>query len=266
MLTDSHAHLDSLEFEGKLDAVLARAAEAGVNRIVTVGTSLASSRKALEIAERYPGVYAVVGIHPEYAPETDPADLEALRELARHPKVVAIGETGLDYFYLPETGVEAVKAAQARFFKAHLELAVELGLNVSIHQRSAKAGNDSLPEALALLEPFHGKLRTVFHCFGGTPEIARQLIARGHLVSFTGIVTFKNGQLMQSCATVAPGGHYMVETDSPYLAPVPFRGQPCEPAFTRKTAEKIAELRGEPLSRVAADTNAAAEAFFRFGN
>lgn len=264
MLTDSHAHLDFPQYAGGIGAVLERAAAAGVTRVVTIGTTLESSRRSVEIAEQFPQVYAVVGIHPEYAHETDLADMEALREVARHPKVVAIGETGLDYFYLPETDAEPIKAAQARLFKAHLELAAELGLNVSIHQRSGKAGGDSLPDALAILEPFQGHLRAVFHCFGGTPEIARGLAARGHLVSFTGIVTFKNGQLMQSCAASASGGSYMVETDSPYLAPVPFRGKTCEPAFTRQTAEKIATLRGEPLERVAAETTAAAESFFRF--
>ncbi|XHR30739.1 MAG: TatD family hydrolase [Chthoniobacteraceae bacterium] len=261
MLTDSHAHLDFPEFEGQIDAVLERAAQAGVTRIVTIGATLESSRKALEIAEKHPQIYAAVGIHPGYAHETDPADLDGLREVAAHPKVVAIGETGLDYYRLPETGVAEIKAAQARFLTAQLELAAERGLNVCIHQRG-----ECFEETLALMEPFGGKFRAVFHCFGGSPADARRLVALGHLISFTGIVTFKNGHLMQSCAASIPSGSYMVETDSPYLAPVPFRGKPCEPAFTRQTAEKIADLRGEPLERVAAETEAAASAFFRFAS
>lgn len=258
MLIDSHAHLDFPEFEGQLDGVLQRAAEAGVTRVVTIGTSLESSRRAIEIAERYPQVFAAVGIHPGSAHEIDPADLEALRPLAAHPRVVAVGETGLDYYRLPEENDETIKAAQAVLFRAQLDIAAERGLNVIVHQRG-----DCLEDTLAILAPYESRLHAVFHCFGGTPEVAAALAAREHLVSFTGIVTFKNGQLMQSCAVAAAEGTYMVETDSPYLAPVPFRGRPCEPAYTRQTAEKIASLRGEPLEHVAAATTAAAEAFFR---
>lgn len=257
MLIDSHAHLDFPEFEGQLDAVLARAAEAGVTRVVTIGTSLESSRRSIEIAERHPQVFAAIGIHPGSAHEIDPADLEALRELAAHPRVVAIGETGLDYYRLPGVNDGGIKATQVAFFRRQLEIAAERGLNVIVHQRG-----DCLADTLALLEPFKPRLRTVFHCFGGTPETADLLAVRGHLVSFTGIVTFKNGQLMQACAAAAAEGTYMVETDCPYLAPVPFRGKPCEPAYTRLTAEKIAALRGQPLEQVAAATTAAAEAFF----
>lgn len=258
MLIDSHAHLDFPEFEGQIDAVLQRAAQAGVTRIVTIGTSLASSQRAVEIAEAHPEVYAAVGIHPGSAHESAPGDLPALRELARHPRVVAVGETGLDYYRLSGVDDDAIKAVQAMVFRGQLELAAERGLNVIIHQRG-----DCLADTRALLDLYQGRLRAVFHCFGGTPEIAASLAAQGHLVSFTGIVTFKNGQPMQACAAAVPDGAYMIETDSPYLAPVPFRGQTCEPAYTRQTAEKIAALRGQPLERIAATTTAAAEAFFR---
>ena len=284
MLTDTHAHLDFPEFDGQLDAVIARAHEAGVHRIITIGIDRDSCRKSIAIAEKYDHVFAVVGLHP--CNVLDPGAMEFLEELpslARHPKVVAIGETGVDYHHLPsrelagrkeesvftalqagtaegmqaEIADGAMKAAQAEAFKAQLDLAVELGRNVVIHQR------DAWDDTLDLLRPYTGKLRGVFHCFGGTPEAAAELAAMGHLVSFTGIVTFKNAAVVrETVRAVAPDG-YMVETDCPYLAPVPFRGKTCEPAHVRLTAEKIAELRGEPLEKVAAHTEHAAREFFK---
>jgi len=281
MIIDTHSHLDFPEFEGEIDAVIERAAQAGVTRIITIGTSVESSRRAVALAERHPAIFAVVGIHPGSATEAEPDAIDRLRELARSPRVVAIGETGLDYYRLPssrtvhnrveafanedtadvQAAIEdgAVKSAQAAIFQGQLELAAELGLNIVIHQRG-----DCLQDTLDLLAPFQGKLRAVFHCFGGSPETAAMLISLGHLVSFTGIVTFKNAEMMQACAAAVPDGSYMVETDCPYLAPIPFRGKRCEPAFTRQTAEKITTLRNQPLDYIAATTTAAAEAFFRF--
>ena len=252
MLTDTHAHLDFPEFDGQLDAVMARAREAGVDRIITVGIDRESCRKSLAIAERYDNVFAVVGLHPCHVLDQGAMDfLEELPALARHPKVVAIGETGMDYHHLPscdlarrnkseavfdallagtaeaaEAGIAdgAMKSAQAEAFKAQLDLAAELGLNVVIHQREA------WPDTLDLLRPYTGKLRGVFHCFGGSPEAAAEIAAMGHLVSFTGIVTFKNATLVQETARSVTSGGYMVETDCPYLAPEPFRGKTCEPA------------------------------------
>ena len=284
VLTDTHAHLDFPEFEGQLDAVIARAREAGVHRIITIGIGRESCRKSIAIAEKYDHVFAVVGLHPCNVLDPGAMDfLEELPALARHPKVVALGETGMDYHHLPsrelagrkeesvftalqastaegmqaEIADGAMKAAQAEAFKAQLDLAVELGRNVVIHQRDA--WNDTLD----ILRPYTGKLRGVFHCFGGTPEAAAELAAMGHLVSFTGIVTFKNAALVQETAqAVAPDG-YMMETDCPYLAPVPFRGKTCEPAHVRLIAEKIAALRGVTLDQVAADTERTAEAFFK---
>lgn len=284
MIVDTHAHLDFPEFAADLDAVVRRAAEAGVTRIISIGTDVESSRRAVELADAYPGVYAAPGIHPNAAFEVGDRVQEAiaaLRELARHPKVVAIGETGLDYYRLPssrktragiralgdeqtvdiEGAIEdgAVKAAQEVLFRQQLDLAAELGLNVVIHQRG-----DCRENTLAILEPYRDRLRTVFHCFSGTPEEAAALFEMGHLVSFTGIVTFKNGQNVQAVAATVADGCYMVETDCPFLAPAPHRGQRCEPAHTRLTAEKIAALRGETLAAVAESTTATAEAFFRF--
>jgi TatD DNase family protein len=284
MLTDTHAHLDFPEFDGQLDAVIARAREAGVHRIITIGIDRDSCRKSVAIAEKYDNVFAVVGLHP--CNVLDPGAMEFLEELpslARHPKVVAIGETGMDYHHLPSrelagrkeesvfTALQAgtaeamqadiadgaMKAAQAEAFRAQLDLAVELGRNVVIHQRAA------WDDTLDILRPYTGKLRGVFHCFGGSTEAAAELSAMGHLVSFTGIVTFKNAALVQETVQAVKADGYMVETDCPYLAPVPFREKTCEPAHVRLIAEKIAELRGEALEKVATDTGWTARGFFK---
>ncbi len=269
MLIDTHAHLDYPDFAGDFAAVLGRAREAGVTRIITIGTGLASSRRAVELAERHAGVvYAVVGVHPTNVAE-EPADaVKHLREIAVHPAVVAIGETGFDYHHLPseklepgpaaEAADQAYRRAQAECFEQHLSLAAELGMNVVVHQR------DAWVDTLAAMAPFEGRVRGVFHCFGGTPAQAADVIARGHLVSFTGIVTFKNGVSVRETATAVPADGYMVETDCPYLAPVPFRGKRCEPAHTRLVAETIAAARGVSLDQIGAETSRTAERFFAF--
>ena len=263
MLTDTHAHLDYPDYAEDLDAVIARAAEAGVRRLISIGTGIGSSRRAVALAEKYPSVYAVVGLHPTNVLEEAGDWLDALREIAAHPKVVAIGETGLDYHHPPSEQLAsspaisalqaemfedteaaiidgAYKAVQAEAFAAQLDLAAELKLNVVVHQR------DAWSDTLEILRPYTGKLRAVFHCFGNLPEQAQELLALGHLVSFTGIVTFKNAQIVRDVVAAIPSDAYMVETDCPYLAPVPFRGKRCEPAYTRLVAEKIAEIRGVP--------------------
>lgn len=284
-LIETHAHLDYPDFEADLEAVISRATEAGVTRIISIGTGLESSRRAVALAERFPNLYAVVGIHPTNVAEEGLDFLPALRELALHPKVVAIGETGIDYHHVPEelmgsrapidnirlayqgSGTDeqrrliaegAWKAAQADAFRMQLDLAVELGLNVVIHQRS------SWGDALEVLRDYTGKVRGVFHCFGGTPGEAAEVASLGHLVSFTGIITFKNAEQVRLTAAAVPADGYMVETDCPYLAPVPHRGKRAEPAHTRLVAEKIAEVRGISLEEVASATTATAESFFRF--
>ncbi|HEY8901525.1 MAG TPA: TatD family hydrolase [Chthoniobacterales bacterium] len=280
MLIDTHAHLDYPDFADDLDGVIARAREAGVTRIITIGTGVESSRRAVALAERFDNIFAVVGLHPTNVLD-EPGDfLPALRELAAHPKVAAIGETGLDYHRLPSESLTtspaiaamqaevpedaqaavmdgAYKAAQADAFRAQLDLAAELGLNVVIHQRSA------WDDTIELLRPYTGRLRGVFHCFGNLPEQAAEIAAMGHLVSFTGIITFKNAALVREVAAAAPADGYMVETDCPYLAPVPHRGSRCEPAHTRLVAEKVAEVRGISLEELATVTTRTAEAFFR---
>jgi len=282
-LIETHAHLDYPDFAPDLEGVISRAAEAGVTRIISIGTGLESSRRAVALAERFPNVFAVVGIHPTNVTEEGLDFLPALGELARHPKVVAIGETGIDYHHLPEElqspkvadvdsallaqshgdqerliAEGAWKSAQAGAFLMQLDLAVELGLNVVIHQRSA------WEDTLEVLRPYTGKLRGVFHCFGGTPQEAAEVAALGHLVSFTGIITFKNAEQVRLTAAAVSADGYMVETDCPYLAPVPYRGKRAEPAHTRLVAEKIAEVRGITLEEVAEATTRTAEGFFRF--
>ena len=285
MLVETHAHLDYPDFAIDFDDVLRRATEAGVARIITIGTSVESSRRAVELAEKYPNIFAVIGVHPTYVEESGEDVITPLRELAKNPRVVAIGETGLDYHRLPsvelakerktqviakalqtstEDQIEAgihdgdYKSKQASLFEQQLDLAVELGLNVVIHQR------DAWNDTLEIMKPYTGKLRGVFHCFGGTIEQANEVIDLDHLVSFTGIVTFKNGTTVRDVAAQLPLFKFMVETDCPYLAPVPFRGKRCEPAYTRIVAETIAAARGISLKDVAEMTTQTAEEFFRF--
>ncbi len=285
MLVETHAHLDYPDFANDFDKVLDRATEAGVTRIITIGTSIESSQRAVDLAEKYPNIFAVIGVHPTYAAEADEDVITPLRELARSPRVVALGEAGLDYHHLPsveaakgkkvqvfaralqgETEEEieasiqdgAYKSKQASLFQQQLDLAVDLGLNVVIHQR------DAWEDTLEMMRPYSGKLRGVFHCFGGSLEQANEVVDLGHLVSFTGIVTFKNGAAVRDVAAQIPLWKFMVETDCPYLAPVPFRGKRCEPAHTRIVAETIAAARGVSLEDVSDMTTQTAKEFFRF--
>jgi TatD DNase family protein len=282
MLTDTHAHLDYPDFAHDLDAVLARAAEAGIHRILTIGTGIASSRRAVALAEKYSQIFAVVGVHPTNVAEESDSWPDTLRELAAHPKVAAIGETGLDYHNLPSEqlasspGVSALQAemavdteamivdgsyqsAQAEAFAIQLDLACELGLNVVIHQR------DAWQDTVDILKPYTGRVRGVFHCFGNMLDQAQEILAMGHLVSFTGIITFKNAPIVREVAAAIPLDAFMVETDCPYLAPIPHRGKRAEPAHTRLVAEKIAEVRGCSLEDIAAATEKTAAKFFRLG-
>lgn len=260
MLTDTHAHLASKQFTSDLPDIVGRAHEAGVTRIICIGTTLEDARQVLEIAETYDEVFATVGIHPCDADTVEDASfVDELRTLAQHPKVVGIGEIGLDYFHAPPEGfaLEDWKKHQAFVLERQLELAAELGLNVVLHNR------ESFDDLVAQVLLWSGRLRGVFHCFTGTAAQALPLIAKGHLVSFTGIVTFKNGQITQDCARVLPDGGYMLETDCPYLAPMPHRGKRNEPAHVRHTAEFVAALRGVSLDALAEQTSATAREFFR---
>src|SRR6476620_10087064 len=284
MLIETHAHLDYPDFARDLDDVIHRANEAGVTRIVTVGTSVESSRRAIELAEKHSAVFAAIGVHPTSVEEAPDDVITPLRELAKKPRVVAIGETGLDYHRLPsekvakeeqvqvmsalrtETDEEieaqirdgAYKSKQASLFQQQLDLAAELGLNVVIHQR------DAWEDTLEILRPYASKVRAVFHCFGGSLDQANEVLNLDHLVSFTGIVTFKNGVAVRQVAADIPLWKFMVETDCPYLAPAPFRGKRCEPAYTRIVAETIATARSVSLDEISEATTETADQFFRF--
>jgi TatD DNase family protein len=259
MLIDTHAHLDFDRFEEDLIPVLDRAKEAGVDRILQISTSLEGSLKSVRLTELFPHLFAAIGIHPCYVAEEKDAAFESLPALLSHPKVVAIGECGLDYHresHLDTSEKSRIRSRQADFFTQQLVLASAHQKNVVVHQR------DSWEDTLYLLSPFTGKLRAVFHCFGGTYDQASQLLDMGHTVSFTGIATFKTATTVHDTVKRLPAGTFFLETDCPFLAPVPHRGQRCEPAHTRIIAEFIAHLRSESIDQLAHHTTTAAEAFF----
>jgi TatD DNase family protein len=261
---DTHAHLGYRDFEAEVPQVIARAQAAGITKIINIGTDEASSRKAVAMAETYDNVYAVVGWHPSDAMDA-PDDIRPfLRELVNHAKVVALGETGLDYYRLPgktdpaRAGEDAsYKSKQLSLFRQHLEVAAESGLNCVIHQR------DCFEDTIAALEPFAKAVRGVFHCFAGDPSAMRRVLTLGSLVSFTGILTFKNGQNIRDTLSQTPSGSFMLETDSPFLAPIPYRGKRCEPAYVKEISETAAQVKGCSLAELSEATCRTAAGFFR---
>ena len=260
---DTHAHLDFPDYKDDLPEALARAGAAGIVKIISIGTSLSSSERAIRLAETFPSVYAAVGWHPTEAMKA-PSDLRpALREFAKHPKVVAIGEIGLDYHRLPGSKDGSAgddnrcKQRQSEIFQQQIEVAIESGLNCIIHQR------DAFDDTLALLKPFAGKTRGVFHCFGENAARMEQVLEIGSLVSFTGIVTFKNGDNVRDTVAATPLGSFMLETDCPYLAPAPYRGKRCEPAYVKEISETVARVKGCSLEDLSAATCRTATEFFR---
>jgi len=255
---DTHAHLDYPDFEPDLPEIIERARAAGISRIISIGTDLESSRRAVAMAERFENVFAVAGWHPTNVNEA-PKDLrDDLRALAKHPKVVGLGETGLDYHRLPETVAEQqlYKQKQARLFEQHLEIAAELGLNCVIHQR------DGMEDTLKMMERFKGRVRGVFHCFSDGPAAMRRILDLGSIVSYTGIVTFKNAQNVRDAVAATPFGSFMLETDCPYLAPVPYRGKRCEPAYVKEISETVAQVKLCSLEQLSDATCRNARAFF----
>jgi TatD DNase family protein len=270
---DTHAHLDYPDYANDLPEVVARAQAAGISKIISIGTSIESSRLAIQLAEKFQNVFAAIGCHPTEA-ENAPGDLRpALRELAKHPKVVAIGETGLDYHRLPSCSVGSAsrplahstnatsddaryKKKQADIFQQQLEVAAEFGLNCVIHQR------DSFDDTLAQLKPFAKKIRGVFHCFGESVERMKAVLEIGSLVSFTGIVTFKNGQNVRDIVAATPLDKFMLETDCPYLAPVPYRGKRCEPAYVKEISETVTRVKNCSLEELSVATCKTAREFF----
>jgi TatD DNase family protein len=261
---DTHAHLDSRRFASDLGEVIARAEAAGISRIITVGTDFRSSARAIELSEAYEAVYAVVGWHPTAALEA-PADLRpTLRQLARHPKVVALGETGLDYYHLPTrekrgaTGQDdqRYRERQAVLFQQHLEVAAETGLGCVVHSRSA------LNEVLAQMRPLAGRARGVVHCFVDDAAALGRVLEIGSAASFTGVITYESAAAARAALAAAPPGKFMLETDCPYLAPEPNRRQRCEPAHVQEIARVAAAVRRVSLAELSAVTCAAAREFF----
>jgi TatD DNase family protein len=244
-VTDTHAHLDALDDPS---AAVDRAREAGVARIVTIGTGLDSCRAALAIADRHDAVYAALGIDPHQAATAEAGRVDELRELLAHPKSVAVGETGLDYFHDFATPDE-----QRRLFDAQLALADELGLPVVVHSRAASA------DTAAALAGFAGTV--VLHCFS-EPDLLEPAIEHGWYASFAGNVTFPRSSELREAAARVPAERLLVETDTPYLAPQPLRGRPNEPAHVVHTVRVLAEARGEDPSALTAQTDANADAAF----
>lgn len=260
-LTDTHAHLASSRFSGELEGVLGRAREAGIGRIVSISCDEEDIRTNLELVGRHPGITTTAGIHPCYVHEIGVGDwLGRIRELARSPEVAAIGEIGLDYYHPPGDGgpVEAWRRLQQDVFEAMLQLALDFSKPVVVHQRECG------PEVLAVLARFPG-VRAVLHCFTGGPAEAEKALADGHWLSFTGVLTYPKSEEIRAAAAIVPDDRILLETDSPYLAPVPFRGKSCEPAMVRHTALKLAEVKQRGLDEIAEITSRNAERFFGLG-
>ena len=236
MLFDTHAHYDDEAFDADRDAVLA----AFDGLVIDPGCTLASSQAAVDLAARHPHVYAAVGIHPENCGDFVPEHMDALRQLAREPKVVAIGEIGLDYYW-PEN---PPRDFQQQVFRAQLELALELELPVIVHDREAHA------DTLSIVREFPD-VTGVFHCFSGSPEMARELLDLGWYLGFDGPVTYKNARRAPEVAAVTPLDRMLIETDSPYMTPVPHRGERNDSAYVFYIAEKLAQIKGMTTEEMA---------------
>jgi len=247
MLVDSHCHLDFPDFADDLDAIVARAAAAGIERLVTISTRVRRLDGLLAITERFPNVYCSVGTHPHNADEEDGIAANELIELTRHPKVVALGEAGLDNFYQ-----HGSSEAQERGFRAHIAAARATGLPLVIHTRDADDDCGRILED----EMARGSFRAVLHCYTGGRELAMKAIALGLSISFTGILTFKKSQSLRDLAAELPADRIMVETDAPYLAPGKFRGKRNEPSYVVETAKVLAEARGVSLEEISRQTTA----------
>lgn len=257
MFTDTHAHLDYSDFDAERDEVVRRASENGVTKIITIGIGRDSIPRSLKLAEHYENVYAVVGVHPTAMEDLGFDEWDLLEKAACHPKVVAIGETGLDYHHLPSekdpnADDKAYKEKQHEYFLRQLDLAKRLDKPVVIHCR------DAYPETLKVLKEF-GRFRDepgVMHCFASDLATARQVFTLNYVISTGGVLTFKNAPQLREVVAATPHDKLLLETDCPYLAPVPHRGKRNEPGFTRIVAEKLAEVWSIPLGEVSRVTEA----------
>ena len=251
MLVDSHCHLDFADFEPERDTIVARALEAGVGRMVTISTRVKRFDGIRAIAESYPEVYCSVGTHPHNAAEEPDVTADDLVRLAEHPKVVAIGEAGLDYFY-----DHAPRDAQTKGFRTHIAAARITGLPLVIHARDADA------DVAAILEDEMGKgaFPFILHCFSSGRRLAEAGVALGGYISFSGILTFKRSEELREIARDVPADRLLVETDAPYLAPQPYRGKRNEPAYVAETARVLAQVKGVSEAKIAEITT---DNFFR---
>lgn len=245
MIVDSHCHLDFPDFADELDDVVARARAAGVGRMITICTRIRRFGQVRAVAEAYPDVYCSAGTHPHNAGEEADATLDDYLETACHPKVVAIGEAGLDYHY-----DHAPREAQAASFRLQIEAARRTGLPLVIHSRQAEADT----EAILREEMARGRFDAILHCFSSGPELARAGVELGLYVSFSGIITFRRSEALRQIASSVPAERLLVETDAPYLAPTPHRGHRNEPAYVVETAKVLAEVRGVDYETVARQT------------
>lgn len=258
MLIDTHAHLASSKFEGEIKSIVTAATSAGVGRIVSIACDIEDSHRNLSLSREYPSVVApTAGIHPLYVNETKEIWLQELTELAKNPGIAALGEIGLDYFHsAPEAFTEeSWRSKQWEVFEQQLQLSIDSDLPVVIHQRS------SAEDVTSILSQFP-KARAVLHCFTGTTREAEAFLEMGHSLSFTGILTFPNAPEVRRVAAMTPRDRVMLETDSPFLAPVPFRGKRCEPAMITHTASSLAKLYQISAAEIAEITTRNAESFF----
>jgi TatD DNase family protein len=251
MLVDSHCHLDFPDFAAELDAVVARAEGAGIGRMVTISTRVRRHAQLIEIAERFPSVTCSVGTHPHHAHEELDITADELIARAQHPKVVAIGEAGLDYHY-----DNSPRAAQEQGFRTHIAAARATGLPLVIHAREADDDTARILEE----ESGKGAFPAVLHCYTGGPDLAHRALALGHYISFTGIVTFKNSAALRAIAKSVPADRFLVETDAPYLAPLPYRGKRNEPAYVVEVAKVLADVRDTTLETISRQST---ENFFK---
>lgn len=251
-LFDTHAHYDAEQFDSDRETLLTALPDKGVSLVVNPGCDIPSSRAAVALAERYAHVYAAVGYHPENCAPYQEHELALLRELTQHPKVVAIGEIGLDYYWEENPP----RDWQQQVFRAQMALAEELSLPVIVHDREAHA------DSLAIVKEFPA-VRGVFHCFSGSAEMAQELVKRGWMISFTGVLTYKNARKAVEAAAAVPMEHIMLETDTPYMAPVPHRGKRCDSTLLHHTCERLAEIKGIDAEDCARITSENGKRFFR---
>jgi len=249
---DTHAHLDFENFDQDRDAVIKNAQLANVSAIINIGINFETSRKSIELAEKYDFIYATTGIHPHDSKDMRSDQWGEFTELLSHPKIVAIGEIGLDYYrdYSP-------RDVQMEVLHKQLDLAVEHDLPVVVHTRYA--WQDILP---IFMEQYRGKLKGVFHCFSGSEREAKIVLDSGYFISFTGVVTFKNAKALNIAANYVSLDRLLLETDCPFMAPVPFRGNRCEPAHIPFIAKKISEARKMDVAELACQTNKNVENLF----